>query len=94
MELLNITEAAKIKNCTRRTIYDWIQKGVIDCELRGQRQFVINNEKFEKALTQGGRPNRSIFQNYEERQKTLEVEIKTLKLAIAALESRLKKLEK
>ena len=94
MELLTITEAARHKNCTRRTIYDWLEKGIIDCEMRGQRQFVINDEKFKKALTQGGRPDRSIFQDYEERQKEMEIEIKTLKLAIAGLENRIKKIER
>ena len=48
-------------------------------------------KKFKKALTQGGRPERSIFQDYEERQKEMEIEIKTLKLAIAGLENRIKK---
>lgn len=53
--LLSITEAAKIKGCSRQTIYDWIEKNFINVEKVAGRRLIVPDQKFQSMEARGAR---------------------------------------
>lgn len=67
MDLISITKAQQIKNCDKRTIYNWIRKGAgvmlnffAPGEIAGHEYLIVNDEKFQQAKSgPQGRPKES-----------------------------------
>jgi len=89
IRLLTVTEAAERKHCTRKTIYNWIARKLLDIEWHGLRRYIVQNEKFEKMERQGAGEYRALLKKMRE----AESEISSLKEKIASLATRIERLE-
>ncbi len=71
MGYMSVTEAAKLKGCTRVTIYKWIAQGKLNLYEVAGRRFVVRDEKFERAKSEREEEMRRVAR-LEERMAKLE----------------------
>lgn len=81
---ITITDAAKIKDCTRKVIYNHIKRGDITTEIVLGRRAVVNDEKFQQLKIKKG--------NWKALVETSK-SIAALRKEIDRLEERVEKLE-
>lgn len=53
---LTVSTAAKKKQCTRATIYDWLAKGIIAEETIGGKRFIVNDDRFQQTSVEAKGP--------------------------------------
>ena len=90
-QTISVSDAAKIKDCSKSTIYRWIHQGKIEGKkLKGKWQIAIN-KKWEVAKKRQSTQENSIFPVFP--QSSEEQEIKDLKEHIYILEWVIENLE-
>ena len=52
MQTITVSEAAKIKDCTRKTIYRWIETGRVNTTTDGKKSKIIVDDKFAECQVQ------------------------------------------
>ncbi len=88
-EYLTVSKAAKIKQCSRTTIYHQMKQGRINTYEFAGKQFVIKDETFENIQINRGVP----FGKMEERLAQLEEKVSQLEEENKGLEERVIELE-
>lgn len=97
-EYLTITQAAKVKCCTRTTIYAMIEAGKIKIEVIAGHKLIANTEEFQKVnpkshLWKRRKREKEKVEQLEDRVERLELETKDREYRLIQLERRLGDIE-
>lgn len=75
-QYLTITEAAKRKGCTRRVIYGYIERGLLNTQTVLGKRAVVNDEHFQALTISKG--NWQILTDLTEKVSTLDDRLSTV----------------
>jgi len=93
MVYLTITEAAKLKSCSRVTIYKWIEEGKLTIHEMARRKYIARDERFEEAKSQREGEMLRVAR-LEERMAKVEDGNKELRKLLEEILAKVKELEK
>ena len=85
MDLLSITDAARLKDTTRATIYALVKKGKIDAQEVAGRHVIINNQRFQEVNIQRGLSNKELRKEIKKLKKQIEEPDYTFKAVFTKL---------
>ena len=90
-EYLTITQAAKLKGCTRVTIYKWLKQGKLNTHEVAGKRFVVNDAKLAQAQSQM-KEDMSRVESLEKRVEGLEGKLQAVEAENAKLAKQLEEI--
>lgn len=91
-EYFTITQAAKVKGCTRKTVYSMIQTGQIKIEIIAGHKLIANTEEFRRVNPKSHHWKRS--KQHKDQIEQLEERVERLEATGREQERRLLRLER